>query len=102
MSGLGLGDNKVIGINDQLPIDMSKLAVWRKGLPQPTTFLVTEDVGRSVMTAFDSAVRSGTEGTVLRFDTYNDGGGRRSTTFMDCEDVVGLTLEFASIRLAGG
>ncbi len=91
-----------VGINDGLPIDMAKMALWRHGLPNPTVFLVKEDDGRKVMDEFSVARRSGQEGVVLSFDTYNDGNGRRSTTVLDAGSIVGVTLEFASIQFSGG
>lgn len=86
-------------LKDEIPPDMAKLAVWRKGLQAPTTFVVQEDVGREVQADFLSMVNQGTAGA-LSFETYNDGGGRRSHTYFDVEDIVGLTLEFAVLALA--
>lgn len=83
-----------------LPADLAKLAVWRHGLPNPTTFLVTEKEGREALEAFNDHANGVNHVALLAFDTYNDGSGRRSTTTLRMTEVAGLTLEFASIQLA--
>lgn len=92
--------NTPTNIRDGLPIDMSKMAIWRKGLPSPITFLIEEEAGREVQAKFLGAVRGGLEGFTLTFDTYYDGTGRRSTSVMDTADIVGITLEYATLQLA--
>lgn len=80
-------------VREQVPVDMAKMALWRKGLPNPTTFLVKEEDGRAVMRAFEEGV------PFLSFKTYYDGTGRQSQTVIQTVEVVGVTLEYATLQL---
>lgn len=90
---IGRAVRDIAAQGQQIPADMAKMAIWRKGLPAPTTFVVEESEGRRVIQ--DWANGHG----VFTFKTYSDGTGRRSETTMLASEVVGLTLEYATIQL---
>lgn len=80
-----------------VPHDMAKMAVWRKGLPQPTTFVVREAEGREVVKQYLHAKDSGFP-TGLSFSTYPDAETvRRSQSLFWSDDVVGITLEYSPL-----
>lgn len=79
------------------PHDMAKLAVWRKGLPQPTTFVVLESIGRSLIRQYEDACNGGYI-ALLTFSTYPDPEVlRRSKSSFRSDDVVGVTLEYSPL-----
>lgn len=72
------------------------LVLWRKGMPQQTAFKVDEADGRA---AYEAWKRGDPRVEVLSFP---DGSGRRSTTVFRSEDLDGVTLEYATLRIAEG
>lgn len=102
--------------NPQPPIDCAQLVFWRRRLPQPLGFQVQEEEARKIRDQFhdylnerhmldgnneeDNIFFNKTKHVVV-FTTYNLGTGKRSKTVLDLEDVVGVTVEFSTIKFSG-
>lgn len=84
-----------VSIHDGRPVDEAQIALWRPGVASPIAFKVDEAEGRRVLQEYADGADA------VEFVTYMDGSGRRSRTVFQCSGLCGVTLEYATIAIAG-
>lgn len=82
------------GQKPALPADAAQLCLWRCDMPAPTVFVVEGKSAHAVKDVFAKGE------PVLSFQSYPDGSGRRSDTTIRADALNGVTVEYATIKLA--
>lgn len=90
-----------VSIHDGRPVDEAQIALWRPNVASPIAFKVEEREGRRVLEQWKIYLRTGDASATLHFSTYADGSGRRSESWFQCDELCGVTLEYATIAIAG-
>lgn len=85
---------KPAGSPQGLPVDMAQLCIWRTNQASPSVFKVELKVGQRVLSHYNEGI------SMLTFESYPDGSGRRSTTTVRSSALDGVTLDYASLQLA--